>query len=620
MSSKRAGLPSLNSSSGSKKGDALQPVKVQRYRAGQAPEGYVDPALESSSDEDEQAEGGRRRNDAVSSRKINVSIGDQESERRAAYQVINVERMTQERLREKAEQRQGGKGQQAVPVPTGGDRRLARLQAVQTEDRRSRGDARSRRRGDSDEEQEDEEEDEEEEDEEEATLRRRKAARARALREEAEGEEELWGQGEEEDEEEEEHKRSRRRHDEESEGSSEETSSGSEEESSEDEMAPRRKLLKPVFVPKSQRITIDESLRAEAAAELAEKARQEEIEARKKESHQMLKDYVSKQAAVEEVPDIDNHADIDDTDGLDEEAEFEQWKLRELKRIKRDREELEAREAEKAETERRRELTEEERVKEDMAYLAKKAKAEQALKASGSVEKYHHKGAFFMDTDEAILKRSTNEATPDAVKDVKALPKIMQVRNFGRAGQTKYTTLKDQDTSRPSGWSDPAMQHMQQRHRMAGFRGDDFKIAAKLGGGVGGRGGFGGRGGRGGGRGGGGFGRENANHTQLGDRDTPRDRDGDRDQGRERYRDRDSDRSGDRDRDRGSKNSDRGSYHDRDADRSRRDSRDRGSSSRSGGRDYDRDRDRDRRSSGHSKEYRDRDRTDDSESSKRRRY
>jgi len=54
------------------------------------------------------------------------------------------------------------------------------------------------------------------------------------------------------------------------------------------------------------------------------------------------------------------------------------------------------REAEKLEIERRRELTEEERVKEDMAYLAKKAKEEQAQKATGPIEKYHHKGAFFM--------------------------------------------------------------------------------------------------------------------------------------------------------------------------------------------------------------------------------
>lgn len=56
-----------------------------------------------------------------------------------------------------------------------------------------------------------------------------------------------------------------------------------------------------------------------------------------------------------------------------------------------------SREAEKAEIERRRDLTEEERVKEDMEYLAKKkAEEEKERKSGGPVEKYHHKGAFFM--------------------------------------------------------------------------------------------------------------------------------------------------------------------------------------------------------------------------------
>ncbi|KAI1316111.1 Microfibrillar-associated protein 1 [Mortierella claussenii] len=559
MSSKRVGLPSLNSSS---KKEVLQPVKVQRYRAGQAPEGYVDPALESSDDEDDGnaasasagtgARGGRARAGG-----INMSIS-QEDQPRAAYQVLNVEKMTREREMERS--------RSGLPDPSiiGGDRRLARLQAVQTEDRRSRGDTKSRRgRSGSDDELEEDkqtQDEEEDDDEEEAALQRRKAARARAMREEAE-QEELWGQGEEEEEEEEDTSRkSRARRDgEESEGSSEYTS-GSEEESSEDEQTPRRKLMKPMFVPKSQRITVDDTANPDVAFELAEKARLEALEERKKESHQMLKEYVARQATEEEVPDVDNLADVDDTDGLDEEAEFEQWKLRELKRIKRDREELEAREAEKAEIERRRELTEEERVKEDMEYLAKKSREEAANKPAGSVEKYHHKGAFFMDSDEAILKRSTAQATPDAIKDIKALPKIMQVRNFGRAGQTKYTTLKDQDTSQRSGWTDPMSRNLVQKHRRAGFRGDDYQIASKLTG----------RDERGDRRGDSGGRRDNANHTQLSSRHSSG---GDRHGGSRDYRDRDRDR--DRDHYRSSSSShqsrdrDRDSYSNAGRDRSR---------------------------------------------------
>ncbi|KAG0232718.1 Microfibrillar-associated protein 1 [Actinomortierella wolfii] len=466
MSSKRLGLPALTSAS---KNAPVQPVKVQRYRAGKVPEGYVDPALESSDEEDEQQPQLHARGKGG----IQLSIGE-DDQPKLAYQVLNLDKMAQERRLEQQQQKK-----QTLPTDTTGDRRLARLQAMQQQqgDRRSR-----RRRASSDEEEDKSAEDSEGDgtDEEEAALRRRQAARARRQEEE---QEELWGKGEEEEEEESEEedvkRRGRARHgDEDEDEESSEYTSGSEEESSEDEMASRRKLIKPVFVPKSQRTTIDEASRPEVAEELAEKERQAAREERKKESHQMLKDYITRSVA-EEVPDVEDDINVvDDTDGLDEEAEFEAWKLRELKRIKRDREELEAREAEKAEIERRRNLTEEERVKEDMEYLAKK-RQEEGPKVRGPIEKYHHKGAFFMDSDEAILKRTTNEARPDAIKDLKSLPKVMQVKNFGRAGQTKYTTLKDQDTSQPSGWSDPRMRHLHQKINRAGMRSDDVLIAKK---------------------------------------------------------------------------------------------------------------------------------------------
>ena len=57
--------------------------------------------------------------------------------------------------------------------------------------------------------------------------------------------------------------------------------------------------------------------------------------------------------------------DVDDTDGIDPEGEFEAWRLRELARIKRDKEEAMKRELEREEVERRRAMPEEQRLKED---------------------------------------------------------------------------------------------------------------------------------------------------------------------------------------------------------------------------------------------------------------
>ena len=155
--------------------------------------------------------------------------------------------------------------------------------------------------------------------------------------------------------------------------------------------------------------------------------------------------------------DSDDEADMpDDDDDVNEDEEFELWKLRELKRIKRDRDERAAVEFERKETERRRHLTDAQRMAEDRASgkLQDKDKAKWKF-----MQKYYHKGAFYVDEDSVkvnndVRLRDANGATLNDKFDKSALPKIMQVKNFGRQGQTKYTHLVDQDTTQfESAWT-----------------------------------------------------------------------------------------------------------------------------------------------------------------------
>jgi microfibrillar-associated protein 1 len=137
-----------------------------------------------------------------------------------------------------------------------------------------------------------------------------------------------------------------------------------------------------------------------------------------------------------------------DDDDDDDEVEFMAWRLRELGRKKRDENLRKAFEFEKLETERRRNLTEEERRKEDLAA----GKFEEKKKEKWNfMQKYYHKGAFYMDEEQLaeddVRKRDYNEATLEDKYDKSAMPKVLQVKKFGFAGRTKYTHLKDQDTT-----------------------------------------------------------------------------------------------------------------------------------------------------------------------------
>ncbi|KAI0820616.1 splicing factor, Prp19-binding domain-containing protein [Trametes gibbosa] len=232
---------------------------------------------------------------------------------------------------------------------------------------------------------------------------------------------------------------------EESEAEEAEEEESSEEDSESEEEKPKLQF-RPVFVPKRARVTIAEKEAMAEDSEEAIKRKEQEAEERKKASHDMVAESIRRELLEkekeEEVP------DVDDTDGLDPAGEFEAWRLRELARIKRDKEAALARELEREEIERRRALPEEQRLKEDLE-RAEKLRAEKPKGQQKFLQKYWHKGAFHQD-DEVLKRHDYTEAT-ESTMDVSLLPKVMQVRNFGKRSRTKYTHLLDQDTTASTG-------------------------------------------------------------------------------------------------------------------------------------------------------------------------
>ncbi|KAK2461732.1 hypothetical protein APHAL10511_006195 [Amanita phalloides] len=213
---------------------------------------------------------------------------------------------------------------------------------------------------------------------------------------------------------------------------------------SEDEEKPKLQF-RPVFVLKRARVTVVEKDAIAQDSEEFVKRKEQEAEERRKQSHSMVAESIKRELAEkqkeEAVP------DVDDADGLEPEAEFEAWRLRELNRIKKEKEEEILRDQEREEIERRRALPEEQRLKEDLERAHKsreKPKGQQRF-----LQKYWHKGAFHQDED--ILKRHDYTEATESYVDMTVLPKVMQVKNFGKRSRTKYTHLLDQDTTSSTG-------------------------------------------------------------------------------------------------------------------------------------------------------------------------
>uniref|UniRef100_A0A1A7YLS6 Microfibrillar-associated protein 1 n=2 Tax=Iconisemion striatum TaxID=60296 RepID=A0A1A7YLS6_9TELE len=223
---------------------------------------------------------------------------------------------------------------------------------------------------------------------------------------------------------------------------------------SEDEAEPR---LKPVFIRKKDRVTV--------AEREAEELKQRELEAEAKRQAEDRRRYTLKIVEEEAKKEFEENRrslaalEALDTDGENEEEEYESWKVRELKRIKRDREAREAMEREKGEIDRFHNMTEEER----RAELRNSGKVVTNKASKGKykfLQKYYHRGAFFMNEEEDVYKRDFSAPTLEDHFNKTILPKVMQVKNFGRSGRTKYTHLVDQDTtSFDSAWAQESAQN-----------------------------------------------------------------------------------------------------------------------------------------------------------------
>ena len=258
----------------------------------------------------------------------------------------------------------------------------------------------------------------------------------------------------------------------EEEGASEEDEYSSEYETdtSDDGVDPGAPLVKPVFVSRDRRAGGGGA----RIVEVSTKRSEEEKSAKQAETKAQLRQLFV--AEVEEKAQLEGAGFaevITDDEGADEEREFDLWREREFVRIRLARV-----------------AAGEEEASEDEAAPEAGARPEVGEGDQRRFrQKYWHKGAFFQEvTDgaagagevvDAIYKRDFSAPTGEDKEFKKeSMPAVMQVAAgmWGKRGQTKYTHLKDQDTSRrDSPWNNPQRSGGRSRSKEAGQGGRSSK-------------------------------------------------------------------------------------------------------------------------------------------------
>lgn len=213
-----------------------------------------------------------------------------------------------------------------------------------------------------------------------------------------------------------------------------------------------------MFIPKSQRDTIAELQQLQEEEERLEELTRKRLDDRKAETKRTVVEVIRREELLADSSAALNEPDNVSTDDESNEAEeYESWTRREIARIKRDREQEKASNLIEEEDQGRRGLVG--TPNETLARLQKRRRF---------MQKYYHKGCFFVENPDDsrqttatsdISGRDFSAPTGEDKMDRTVLPKVMQVRNFGRRGRTKWTHLSNEDTTYTS--SMPSVLHLQ---------------------------------------------------------------------------------------------------------------------------------------------------------------
>lgn len=103
-------------------------------------------------------------------------------------------------------------------------------------------------------------------------------------------------------------------------------------------------------------------------------------------------------------------------------------------------------------------MTDEELIKENKRLEDEGIRKKKQEHVQGTfLQKYYHKGVFYLDEESVqspddIRNRDFHAPTEKDMVNKKLLPRVMQVRDFGKKSQSKWTYLRNEDTTKQKDW------------------------------------------------------------------------------------------------------------------------------------------------------------------------